>query len=210
MQNIPVQPNEQTKKNEQFQPGELYKETFDQILTGLVAALNLKDGNVDLVSLATIESVSDVDPYMLEMYYKNTRAILNEVISTMRTIVSQVTANAVDTDPQSAIRGFLQSISTQPMMLETLQASHSTSFWNNHLKEFVKLITRSWPETTEEMWTELFSIFCFQLEHILTRWHNTNYATTQIPELTLQIYAWVLADGRYLGYLQELPPTTGK
>ena len=204
MQDTTILSKEQTGNSLHPQPGELYKETFDQILTGFVAALNMKDGNVDLVSLATIESVSDVDPNMLEMYYKNTRAILNEVVSAMKTIVSQATANAANTDTQSAIRSFLQSISSQPMMLKTLQASHTTSFWKNHLIEFVKQIARSWPESSEETWSELYAIFCFQLEQILVRWQNSNYATTQIPELTQQIYAWVLADGEYMRYLQGL------
>lgn len=203
MQESTIPPNDKPISSIRTQPGELYKETFDQILSGFVTALNMNNGNIDLVSLSTIEAVSDVDPNMLEMYYKNTRAILNEVISYLQGLIIQAAAYAGNHDAKDAIRHFLELLSGQPMMLRTLQASKRNSFWVQNLKGFVRKVAASWPEEDKVLWDDLYCVLCFQFQQLLDHWAATGYTPGQIAMLTRHFCAWINADGVFAHSFQN-------
>ncbi len=181
-----------------YKPGQLYKDTFDGILAGDIEGVKKRLGNSNEVTLKDIESVSDVDPNMLEMYYKNTFSIVNEVIISLQSIIQQATKDAAHLDGESAIRNLLTLLSKEPMMLKALKAAGRTDFWVANLQYFVQAIS-NWDKTDEKAWLDIYDIYCYQFKQIITKWGEENYAVEVIPLYANRLWAWIQVDGEILG-----------
>ncbi len=190
--------NKQTKTGYSFKSGELYKATFDGILAGYIEAVKKRLGNSNAVTLKDIESVSDVDPNMLEMYYKNTFSIVNEVIISLQSIIQQATKEAAQLDGESAIRNLLTLLSKETMMLKALKAAGRTDFWLANLQYFIEAIS-NWEKTDEKAWLDIYDVYCYQFKQIITKWGEENYAVEVIPLYANRLWAWIQVDGEILG-----------
>lgn len=181
-----------------YKPGDLYKETFDGILAGYIEGVKKRLGNSNEVTLKDIESVSDVDPNMLEMYYKNTFSIVNEVIISLQSIIQQATKDAAHLDGESAIRNLLTLLSKEPMMLKALKAAGRTDFWVANMQGFIKAIS-NWEQDDEKAWLDIYDIYCYQFNQIINRWGEQNYSVEAIPLYANRLWAWIQVDGEILG-----------
>lgn len=182
-------------------PGELYRQTFDQILTGLLASLKQHRGTLDDVTIDDIVENGNVDPVLMDRYFNSTRVIMNEVISVVRALLAQAGKETVDQDPTSTIVTLLQLLIMQPLMVEVLLASGNHSIWENNLKPIAIRLSPSWPAPDEARWNDVYPVFCFQFQRILKKWSDQHFSEAAIPTITSELLAWISADELYLQHM---------
>lgn len=192
--------SEVNEPEQAHRPGELYKETFDQILSGLLAGLKKHDGKLDEVTLDDIIEGGNLDPLMMEQYFSSSKVIMNEVISTMKGLIEQVPSLASPTEPDSMLTVLLTALSLQPCMVEVLMAAEYHIFWENNLKPIATQLFADKITPEDELWADLYSIFCHEFECVVKKWSLEKYAEDRIPEMVRLLSAWIGADKVFLAH----------
>lgn len=192
--------SEVNEHEQAHRPGELYKETFDQILSGLLAGLKKCDGKLDEVSLDDIIEGGNLDPLMMERYFKSPKVIMNEIISTMKGLIEQVQPLASPTEPNSMLTVLLVALSLQPYMVEVLMAAEYHIFWKNNLKPIATQLFSDKINPEDELWADLYNMFCYEFECVVKKWSLEKYAVDRIPEMVRLLSAWIGADNVFLAH----------
>lgn len=178
--------------------GELYGQTFDQILTGLIAALKLRNGKIEQVSLSDIVENSTVSPITLEYYWKSPRAIMDEATHEIKILLQGVEERMDTLRPDSVIEFLLRSLAIRPLILDMLLITDNRRIWEKGLTPIVKRITKSWGLVDESVWNEVYPVFYTQFETVLKKWQTLGFPEDAIPQMAQLLQAWIRADREYI------------
>ena len=177
--------------------GDLYRETFEQILKGLISGIKQHNGRLDQVTMGDILDNCDVNPITLDYYWKSPKAIMDEAIFEMKKIMQWIEQNMDGFDTEGAIQLMLRSLAVQPLLLETILISGNRRVWEGGMNKIVQQIP-GWELDHEAGWADIYPIFCAQLQSVLQKWQGLKFADDEAPRMARLLQAWIAADREYV------------
>lgn len=198
--------NKKAEEKTQFKPGELYNQTFEQIMLGLLHGLTLHNGNLGKVTREEILDVADVAPVTYDTYFKTPEKVMRDICTDIKKIVAQIDAKKEMYYEIAVIRNLLDDLSKEPLKLRIILIADERRVWENSLKKIVQYVATSWNELDEKMWEDLFVAFCFQFQSVLQKWMGMEFAAEARTSMVTQIMAWMDADARFAYLVSETDP----
>lgn len=177
--------------------GDLYRETFGQILKGLISGLKQHNGRLDQVTMGDILDNCDVNPITLDYYWKSPKAIMDEAIFEMKKIMQWIEQNMDGFDTEGTIQLMLRSLAVQPLLLETILISGNRRVWEGGMNKIVQQIP-GWELDHGAGWADIYPIFCAQLQSVLQKWQGLKFADDEVPRMARLLQAWIAADREYV------------
>jgi len=197
----PTQDTHPTSNNEGariHKPGELYNETFNEVLSGLLYALKMHQGALDLVTLDEIIEGSSINPITLEHYYSSSKTIMYEVLSDLQAAIHTAEVESFGYEPKDAIQILLIRLAKYPLHLKVILATDNKNAWEKNLKSILKRIASDWHTEDDATWNEVFTVFCFQFHLVIKAWSRSDFDTQELPIMVRHVMAWIEGDGVYL------------
>ena len=177
--------------------GDLYRETFEQILKGLISGIKQHNGRLDQVTMGDILDNCDVNPITLDYYWKSPKSIMDEAIFEMKKIMQWIEQNIAGFAIDDAIQLMLRSLAVQPLLLEAVLISGNQRVWESGMKKIVQQLAERELDN-EAGWTDIYPIFCAQLQSVLQKWQGLKLSDDEVPHITRLLQAWIAADREYL------------
>lgn len=191
-----------------YEPGGLYNDTLQKVLKGLLEGINLHHGKLDQVKREDVLSGSGIPSVTLDQYFKSTDQIMADVYKELTGIIDQIEHNMGRYKRDSVIHFLLENLRKQPYMLKVLISLDDRHFWETHLRNIMLYVTTPvWWDDEDEIWNEIFEVFCFQFQLVLEWWSVADFSEEQLKDAFIRIKAWVISDSAYRPGL-TMPPAT--
>lgn len=179
-------------------PADLYSKMFNDILSGLLIALKFHNGDIRKVTLEAIAEYSLVEAVTIRHYYKNVKAITDEVDYALSSLIGAAEQKISGLSPRETFMILLQSIQGDPLMIDIILQTDGAGFWKKHIKAFVHNATKSWDIEDESLWLEIYDVFCYQFQSAMTKWSENVYSNESLPVIVSRIEAWLDADEEFI------------
>ena len=202
-QNIDTTPTEKSEAPKFVHPADLYSKMFNDILSGLLIALKFHNGDIKKVTLDAIAEYSLVEAGTIKHYYKNVKAITDEVDYALSSLISAAEHKITDLSPRETFMMLLQCIQDEPLMIDVILQTDGVRFWKKHIKAFVRNAAESWDIDDESLWLEVYDVFCYQFQSTMTKWSENVYSDESLPMIVSRIEAWLDADEQYIISITE-------
>lgn len=181
-----------------YEPGGLYNDTLQQILQGLLSGIILHHGKLEQVTRDDILSGSNITAVTLEQYFKGTDAIMAEIYAELEKITNQLDRNMGRYRRAAVLHFLLENLRKQPLMLKVLITLDDRHFWEQHLRKIMIYITIPiWWDEEDEIWDELFDVFCYEFQIVLKWWSKLEFSEDSLEDAFARTEAWIFASSGY-------------
>jgi hypothetical protein len=202
-QNIDTTPTEKSEAPKFVHPADLYSKMFNDILSGLLIALKFHNGDIKKVTLEAIAEYSLVEAGTIKHYYKNVKAITDEVDYALSSLISAAEQKIFGLSSGEIFMTLLQSVQGDPLMIDVIIQTEGARFWKKHIKAFVRKATESWGIDDETLWLEVYDVFCYQFQSAMRKWSENVYSDESLPLIVSRIEAWLDADEEFIINIME-------
>ncbi len=191
-----------------YEPDSLYNDTLQKVLAGFLSGINLHHGKLEQVKREDILTGSDVPSETLDQYFKNPDQIMSDIHQELAKIIAQIECHMGRYKRDAVILFLLENLRKQPLMLRIIIALDDRHFWETHLRNILRYHTTNyWWEVEDEIWDELYKVFCFQFQLILEWWSAADFSEDLLNDVFIRVKSWIIADSAYRSGLNfEWPP----
>ncbi len=184
--------------NAQYDPSSLYNDMLQEVLKGLLNAINLHHGKLEKVKREDVLEEIDINPSTFDRYYKSTDDIISEVHEQIKSIIGLTVDNMDRFRSDAVVRILLENLSKQPLMLRILIALDDRSLWEKHLQVLIWFVATKWHSISDRWIGDIFEVFCFQFHHVLIYWEQYEFDEDHLESCVDRIMAWLEADAEYV------------
>ncbi len=202
-QNIDTTSTEKSEAPAFVHPADQYSKMFNDILSGLLICMKFHNGDIRKVTLDAIAEYSLIEAITIKHYYKNVKAITDEVDYAVSSLISATEHKITDLSPRETFMMLLQCIQDEPLMIDVILQTDGVRFWKKHIKAFVRNAAESWDIDDESLWLEVYDVFCYQFQSTMTKWSENVYSDESLPMIVSRIEAWLDADEQYIISITE-------
>ena len=181
-----------------YEPDGLYNDTLQQILQGLLSGIALHHGKLEQVTREDVLAGSNITAVTLDQYFKGPDKIMMEIYTELEKITDQLERNMGRYRRDAVLHFLLENLRKQPLMLKVLIALDERKFWEQHLRAIMIYVTVPfWWDDEDEIWEELFKVFCFEFQLVLLWWSKLEFSEDLLEDAYARTRAWIFTGSGY-------------